>query len=361
MAPALSGESGQRTGKRMSQRILIILLSLALGAVSGAFGYSLIAQKRRAVELSIARAEGRAEAERAVAAELEALKPVVFSKVANSEGKPGGVQFGYEYVKPRKAELEPFYTMAHDGDMLRKLPEVHAIDGMLMLPKAIKYVTAECDEVNAFYSPERGEVVMCYETMKTLLERGQEMAKANGEGDGYAQRYLGANVRFIVLHETGHALISLLEIPITGREEDAVDQLATTLMQRFAGMDESTGVVTENLRMASNWFLARSTGEYNLDAYADQHALGEQRYFNLQCLLYGSDPARYLSIVTDGDLPETRAKGCPEEARRISRSWLRLLLPYVAPKFEMTEEKANRLFEQRKRDRERNAGVPYVR
>ena len=113
--------------------------------------------------------------------------------------------------------------------------------------------------------------------------------------------------------------------------------------------------------MASNWFLARSTGEYNLDAYADEHALGEQRYFNLQCLLYGSDPARYLSIVTDGDLPETRAKGCPEEARRISRSWLRLLLPYVAPKFEMTEEKANRLFEQREQERDRNAALPYVR
>ncbi|MBF6023216.1 DUF4344 domain-containing metallopeptidase [Lysobacter niastensis] len=345
----------------MSQRILIILLSLALGAVSGAFGYSLVAQKRRAVELSIARAEGRAEAEKAVADEMAALKPVVFAKAANSETKAGGVQFGYEYIKPRSPELEPFYKMAHDGDMLRKLPEVHAIDGMLMLPRPINYVTAQCNEVNAFYSPERNEVVMCYETMKTLLDRGTELAKENGGGDAYAQRYLDANVRFILLHETGHALISLLEIPITGREEDAVDQLATTLMQRFAGMDESTGVVTENLRMASNWFLVRSTGQYSLDAYADQHALGEQRYFNLQCLLYGSDPARYLSIVTDGDLPEARAKGCPEEARRISRSWLRLLLPYVAPKYQMTEEKANRLFEQRERERDRNTGVQYVR
>ena len=83
-------------------------------------------------------------------------------------------------------------------------------------------------------------------------------------------------------------------------------------MQRFAGINESSRQVSENLRMASNWFLVRSTGQYNLDAYADEHALGEQRYFNLQCLIYGSDPARYLGIVTEGDLPEARAKGCPD-------------------------------------------------
>ncbi|MFC3814225.1 DUF4344 domain-containing metallopeptidase [Lysobacter sp. GCM10012299] len=349
----------------MSPRVLIVTLSLALGAVSGAFGYSLIVAKREPAKLAAARAEGRAEgradAEKAVSDELAALKPVVFGKAADADSKVGGVQFGYEYVKPKNPALEEYYKLAHDGDLLHKMPEVHAIDGMLMLPRQINYLTAECGEPNAFYTPERGEVVMCYETMKVLLERGREMAAQNKLGDDYAQRYLDANFRFIILHETGHALINMLQIPITGREEDAVDQLATTLMLRFAGLDESTTVVTENLRMASNWFLARSTGEYNLDAYADQHALGEQRYFNLQCLLYGSDPARYLSIVTDGDLPEARAKGCPEEARRISQSWLRLLLPYVAPKFEMTEEKANRLFRQREQERDRNASLPYVR
>ncbi len=347
----------------MSKRLLLIVaLSLALGAVTGAFSYSLLSQKSHAKALAAARAEGRAEAEKAVAAELEALKPVVLTKAANAERKPGGVKFAYEYVKPKNPELEPFYQRASDGDVLRKLPEIQAIDGLLMLPRPIKFVTAECREPNAFYSPERGEVVLCYETMKVLLERGQALADGDDSlGEDYAQRYLAANARFILLHETGHALIDLLEIPITGREEDAVDQLATTLMQRFAGLNESSRETTDNLRMAANWFLARSSGQYDLDAYADEHSLGEQRYFNLQCLLYGSNPSRYIAIVTNGDLPEARAKACPAEARRVSKSWVRLLLPHVAPKFEMTEEKANRLFEQRERERNRNAEVPYVR
>src|SRR5688572_5699766 len=354
--PRVGGE-----GARRSQRVVVVLLCLALGAVSGAFGYSLYLQPRQAAELAQARAQGRREAEQALAAEMAALKPVILTRRANGAAKAGGTAFGYEYVEPRAGELAPFYALAKEGDLLRQLPEVQAIDGLLVLPRPITFVTAQCQEPNAFYSAQRGEVVLCYETMKVLLERGQALEQEQAQGAGYAEAYLRANIRFIVLHETGHALIDMLEIPITGREEDAVDQLATTLMLRFAGKDESTSQVTQNLSMAANWFLVRSTGQYNLDAYADEHALGEQRYFNLQCLLYGSDPARYIGIVTAGDLTQARAKTCPAEARRVSRAWVRLLLPHIAPKFEMTEEKANRLFEQRERERTRNADLPYVR
>ena len=174
-----------------------------------------------------------------MADELAALKPVVLKKALNAEGKPDGVHFAYEYVKPKTAGLEPFYKLAHDGDLLHHLPEIQAIDGMLMLPRPITFVMAECREPNAFYSSDRAEVVMCYETMQVLLDRGQQLAKDQELGDDYAQKYLAANLRFVLLHETGHALIDLLEIPVTGREEDAVDQLATTLMQRFAGVNES--------------------------------------------------------------------------------------------------------------------------
>jgi hypothetical protein len=351
----------QVPGQRRSSRPLVMALCLALGAVSGAFGYSLYLQPRQEAALAKARAEGRRAAEQALAADMAALKPVVLKPRRDNGSQAGGSKFGYEYVKPKAEDLEPFYTMAHDGDLLRSLPEVQSIDGFLVLPRPITFVTAQCQEPNAFYSAQRGEVVLCYETMKVLLERGKALEAEHSLGEGYAEAYLRANVRFIVLHETGHALIDLLEIPITGREEDAVDQLATTLMLRFAGKDESSAQVTDNLRMAANWFLVRSTGAYNLDAYADLHALGEQRYFNLQCLLYGSNPARYVAIVTDGDLPQERAKTCPAEARRVSRAWLRLLLPHIAPKFEMTEEKANRMFELRERERTRNADIPYVR
>jgi hypothetical protein len=255
--------------------------------------------------------------------------------------------FEYAYAQPRSPDLEQIHARVREADLLRRLPEVQAIDGMFLLPRRLRYVTAECGEFGAFYRPADAEVVLCYETLRTLYERGQEQQRINRLGEDHPLRYTRANVRFIVLHETGHALVHLLDLPVTGRQEDAVDQLAAILMLRFAALDESPAEVIDNLRMAANWMLSRSTGAYDLDAYAAEHALGEQRYFNLQCLIYGTDPVEFASMVDAGDLTASRARGCARETRLVSRAWLRLLLPHLAPGYEMSEEDATRYFERR--------------
>ncbi|MFT4256135.1 MAG: DUF4344 domain-containing metallopeptidase [Pseudoxanthomonas sp.] len=333
-----------------------LLLSLTLGIAIGALGHAWLGGRSQARALEAARAQTRAAMEKRFAARLAAREPAPVEAAPSETPQADGAHFSYAYQPPKSPELEPFHQLAAGEDLLRKLPEIQATDGMFVLPKPIRYVIAECGQPDAFYAPDKGEVVVCYETMKVLLERGQQLAREQDLDEGYPRRYLIANLRFILLHETGHALIQQLDIPVTGREEDAVDQLATTLMLRFAGADESPGEVAANLRMASNWFLVRSTGAYNLDAYADEHALGEQRYFNLQCLLYGSDPARFSSIVSEGSLTEGRARLCPAESRRVGKAWMRLLLPYVAPEHEMTEEKAADALQRRARVRQENAG-----
>jgi hypothetical protein len=39
--------------------------------------------------------------------------------------------------------------------------------------------------------------------------------------------FILGNVVFVLFHEFGHALVSELELPVLGREEDAVDRFAT--------------------------------------------------------------------------------------------------------------------------------------
>jgi hypothetical protein len=329
-----------------------ILAAAIVGIISGAVGHALWGRDHPRPS--------------SVPAPVVASLPVTVS-AADAGLRPAaakaevGTNFTYEYVPPRSATLQPFYQAASEGNFLQKLHEIKAIDGLFLLPKPIKFVTAECKSADAFYSPGTNEVVLCYEMIQVLNKQAEEMKAAGTLEEEFPHQYVLANLRFILLHETGHALIRLLDLPATGREEDAVDQLAVMLMQRFASLDETPQQVTENLRMAAHWFLQRAQGQYNLDAYADEHALGEQRYFNLQCMIYGRDPAKYLYIVTDGDLPGGRAERCPEEARRVEHAWLRLLLPHVAPKFQMSEEKAQRFFEQQDRQRRRNVESPYVR
>lgn len=259
---------------------------------------------------------------------------------------PAGPAFDYAYLPLASPELQAIHARVREADLLRRLPEVQSIDGRLLLPRR-RFVTSECGEFGAFYRPDAGDIVLCYETLQALYERGREQQNAGGLGSDYPLRYIRANVRFIVLHETGHALIDMLDLPVTGRQEDAVDQLAAILMLHFAGADETPEQVIENLRMAADWMLSLSTGAYDLDAYADEHALGEQRYFNLQCLIYGTDPINYAGIVDAGDLTPARAKSCPRETRIVGRAWLRLLLPHLAPRYALTEAEAMRYFDRR--------------
>lgn len=258
-----------------------------------------------------------------------------------------GVPFEYHYAAPQSPELHEIHVRVREADLLRHLPELQAIDGVFALPRALRYVAAECGEPGAFYRPADTAVVLCYETLRTLYERGQQHQRFVGLGDDHPLRYTRANVRFIVLHETGHAFVDLLDLPVTGRQEDAVDQLAAILMLHFADLDETPEAVTANLRLAANWMLSYSTGAYDLHAFADEHALGEQRFFNLQCLIYGTDPVRFAGMIEAGDLTAARARGCVRETERVGRAWLRLLLPHVAPEYAMTEADALEYLRQR--------------
>ena len=259
--------------------------------------------------------------------------------------QPATPGFEYVYAPPESAELQSIYARVRAVDLWRQLPEVQAIDGMFVLPRRLRFVTAECGGPGALYRPADAEVVLCYETLHTLYEHGQAQQQALRQGDDYPLRYLRASVRFVVLHETGHALVELLDLPVTGRQEDAVDQLAAILMLRFADGDETPAQVIDNLRMAANWLLSRSTGAYDLDAYADVHALGEQRYFNLQCMIYGTDPAGFADMVDAHDLTPERAAGCEREMRQAARAWLRLLMPHLAPGHEAYQKEAQRFLD----------------
>ena len=64
-------------------------------------------------------------------------------------------------------------------------------------------------------------------------------------------------------------------------------------------------------------------------SFWDEHSLGEQRWYNIVCWSYGSDPEGLSDLVGDDWLPEARASQCPDEFARMSKAWDTLLSPYV--------------------------------
>jgi hypothetical protein len=158
-------------------------------------------------------------------------------------------------------------------------------------------------------------VTLCYELFQSLSDQ-----LGNQIGGEYL---VSGTVVFALMHEMGHALIDVLELPTVGREEDAVDQLATILMLNQGPTGDSLAFG------AVGWFLTKSRTELLDDlAFADDHGLDRQRVYNMICWIYGRDPKRYPEVVEEQWLPEHRAEGCPAEYQRLTRSWGKLLAPY---------------------------------
>jgi hypothetical protein len=121
-----------------------------------------------------------------------------------------------------------------------------------------------------------------------------------------------------MMHEVGHALVDVLDLPITGREEDVADQLAVySLIRGYEKGAQAAYAGVTALQPASN--------EFDDTQLADEHSLGPQRLYNVLCWIYGSDPQKYSNILQGGMLPESRAVRCPGEWDRMAKAWQRLL------------------------------------
>lgn len=182
----------------------------------------------------------------------------------------------------------------------------------LNLPVDIPIIFEDCGMANAYYSPAERSVTMCYEMFDSI---------AAGLAELYPAEEVLINATFtqvfVLYHEVGHALTDILQLAVTGREEDAVDDFASILLLRNNNSTDDDIVLN-----ASLYFSSRPDGPY-----WGEHSFGQQRFYNVICLLYGRNPEQY------GDIPEKvglsdRAPRCPSEYQQKLSSWERLLAPH---------------------------------
>ncbi len=198
---------------------------------------------------------------------------------------------------------------------------VDYLNELFALPYDVSIVMDECGEEDAFYDSELKEIVLCYDYVAFYEDLIFDDVKTDKEVWHFADTAIIATL----YHEVGHALVDVYDLPITGAEEDAVDQFATIISNGLGdiGSEYNHAAMTE--------FYKTGTEEYNSDEleFYGEHSLGLQRYYNIMCWTFGSDVDRYSYLVTDWGLPEERAEWCEEEYEKISNSWNTLLEPYV--------------------------------
>lgn len=193
------------------------------------------------------------------------------------------------------------------------------LNELIALPYDVFLNFDECGEPNAFYNPEVKEITMCYEFLADFEEAFKTVTNNQAEIDELSE---GAMAVFF-FHELGHCLIDVWDLPTTGREEDTVDQLAMFIL--LDGTPEGEQMVLS----AATYFAISSEQDNEELAFWGEHSLNQQRFYDMLCLTYGSNPSKNQHLLGEDGLPEERAERCPEEFEKVDRTWRKLLAPYL--------------------------------
>lgn len=132
--------------------------------------------------------------------------------------------------------------------------------------------------------------------------------------------FVEGNVLSIFYHEFGHALVDVLQLPVLGQEEDAVDILSIVLTHEL--WEEELARETA-WAAALSWRLSadETAGQMEDESYAGVHGLDLQRHYTTVCLFYGANPEAREDFVAEFALPEDRAAGCADEYAMAAESW----------------------------------------
>lgn len=179
------------------------------------------------------------------------------------------------------------------------------------LPSPLVVEVTTCKDGTGYLSGE-GRIELC---LQDVRDSDAELEKAGADD---VDATLEGIWRETFFHEAGHAVIDLLDLPFTGREEDVADQFAAWRLAE-AGDDEATGAL---LSSAYEYQLLASA--YEADP-TDEHTSDAARAVNYLCYLYGSDPDAWSGLVDDDPLTRDRADQCPDEWDRLRVGWRDLL------------------------------------
>ncbi len=154
---------------------------------------------------------------------------------------------------------------------------VEQLNDSLLLPEDINVIFADCGTANAFFAPVQfgvptAEITMCHElTLLLSVFYGNDR-----------QAFLATT--FVLMHELGHALTNVLQLPVLGIEESYVDGIAAVLLGE-SGLAEGS--------VLAGWFFGGQTNT----PFFDTHRAGPQRLGDLACWGVGADTSLQVDPI----------------------------------------------------------------
>lgn len=217
---------------------------------------------------------------------------------------------------------EAIQQIVSEGKDLEELSA--ALSQRIRMPQNLSVQFQDLKIYNAFYNPKEKNITMDYWVIAYFANALNNLSELSDEDLIEAAENIST---FIALHEMGHAFIDLLKLPALGNEEQAADEFATLqLLQTGRGDKALVAAITFFSMYYQNQQQQPGT---NVIQYSDEHPLDIQRYYNIVSLIYGSNPAKYKWLVSEGLLTEARAKRSEYDYQEKARRWNEALEEYI--------------------------------
>jgi len=254
----------------------------------------------------------------AVVCALSALTPGI-AQAADARAD----RIDIRYIPPSEPQLQAIADYVKQAQALEK---VQALLKPLKLPRRLLIEMRGCKgESNAWY--DENVVTICYEFMDDIWKNVPQETTAAGVAPIDAMVGPFADV---VFHEVGHAIFDILKIPVLGREEDAADQVSVYLALKFP-KEEARRLILGNAYQYKPDMDGHKL-PLSLEHFANEHGTPAQRFFNVLCWAYGSDPKLFGDVVAKGYLPKERAEGCEDEYKQMTYAFDTLIRPHIDAK-----------------------------
>src|SRR5262249_15661797 len=162
------------------------------------------------------------------------------------------------------------------------------------LPRAIGLLATECDggeNASPFYHSGYRTITVCYQFMvlaETIADKLIAAIKRDPKRYPFPitrDEFPWGLVGGVLLHDMGHALFDVLDVPVFGREEDAADQIAmlAALHLRPQLAEAALKSYAYFWRLVPDPDSGMKEGKLN-DDFSDEHGTASQRLYNGLCI-----------------------------------------------------------------------------
>lgn len=234
---------------------------------------------------------------------IEPGEVITLDPGAAAGAETGKYRFVLDFQPAKDRETTLIKTLLEREGVFERV--LDSLSDQIALPQDVPVVFEHCDEPNGYWSPTTQSISMCYEFVANFYKDNTQLES------GFAPLFTWADpnevmvgtTMFVLLHEIGHGMVNLFQLPITGREEDVVDQFALFIL---ANSDEEDQPITERPSrlglLAAYSMLARELPIERAPRsfWADTHSLAPQRGIDQLCMVIGGAPDAYYPYLLPG-------------------------------------------------------------